>query len=287
MLTLGPAIASLDSSFVADVHLPLLGGAASAAIAANAFLSTRMANEVDLNSTAMPHVTLYLTEWMCDPQEHACKDPVNDALSGAVYGLATHTCSVEVGAPYAAGQFAMLNVTLTECIQFASDSIVNETFALAVPNQSVPSWVDSLPEPERSEKIADVKKYGSPNVFDQFQPHVTIGWASNASAVEAAIAALTFEPVTFSADVVALGTTGDHGTVLRGQDLARFNLSDLRGGCHYPTPTACDADNVTRGGCIWCDVVDRKPFCTTRVDARSHHHPPEPPFMCDWAYVRV
>ena len=115
----------------------------------------------------------------------------------------------QVGAPYAAGQFAMLNVTLTDCIQFASDSIVNETYSLAVPNQSVPSWVESLPEPERSEKIADVKKYGSPNVFSQFQPHVTIGWASNASAVEAAIAALTFEPVTFSAEIVALGTTGD------------------------------------------------------------------------------
>ena len=99
MFTIGSAITSLDSSFVADVHLPLLGGAATAAIAANAFLSTRMANEVSLNSTAMPHVTLYLTEWACDQQEHACKDPVNDALSGAVYGLAAHTCSVEVGAP--------------------------------------------------------------------------------------------------------------------------------------------------------------------------------------------
>ena len=54
MFTIGSAITSLDSSFVADVHLPLLGGAATAAIAANAFLSTRMANEVSLTSTAMP-----------------------------------------------------------------------------------------------------------------------------------------------------------------------------------------------------------------------------------------
>ena len=42
IFTIGPAIASLDSSFVADVHLPLLGGAASAAIAANPFLSSRI-----------------------------------------------------------------------------------------------------------------------------------------------------------------------------------------------------------------------------------------------------
>jgi hypothetical protein len=33
-------------------------------------------------------------------------------------------------------------------------------------------------------------RYGSPNVFSQFQPHVSVGWSSDAAAVSIAVAAL-------------------------------------------------------------------------------------------------
>lgn len=66
-------------------------------------------------------------------------------------------------------------------------------------------------------------KYGSPNVFTQFAPHVTLGWANNTSLVASAVARLKREgilaqPVRFKAEVVADGKTGDHGTVLKGND---------------------------------------------------------------------
>ena len=127
-----------------------------------------------------------------------------------------------------------------------------------------------------------MRRYGSPNVFDQFQPHVTIGWASSVTAVARAVAALDFEPVSFRADVAALGTTGLHGTVLRGRDLARYNLTvrgDACGAAHKDEPS-CDADRVTSGGCVWCDVVDRPPFCSTRTNARRA--PRFPPHRCNF-----
>ena len=114
---------------------------------------------------------------------------------------------------------------------------------------------------------------------------MTVGWGENASAVAAAVGRLVFPPKTFAAEVIALGTTGAHGTVLKGRNLARFNLTETGSSpcSRHADTAACGADNVTDGGCVWCDVVDRPAFCTTGTAARQHHHPPDPPFQCDWA----
>lgn len=276
------------TSFTSDIHFPLLGAAATAAQTASSFLSTLMKNEIDLTHASMPHVTLYLTEWQCSrapgPDPSQCKEQLDTALSEALYALKIESCRLTISAPYAAGNYAMLNVSRCSCVQRYSDTIVNATYTLAVANQTVPSWVYTLPEPERSEKIEDVKKYGSPNVFSQFQPHVTIGWAANASAVAAAVKALAakFAPFSYSADVVALGVSGAHGTVVRGADLAIFNLTAPNDPCAnaYKAEAPCDADNVTSGGCVWCDIVDRPAFCTTTTLARQL--PRFPPHMCNF-----
>jgi hypothetical protein len=87
-------------------------------------------------------------------------------------------------------------------------------YHLAVPNQTVPDWVQHLPEPERSEKIAFIRQYGSPNVFSQFQPHVTLACDENAAALSAA-----FEQKRpqvkggWVPKAVVLGPTGPCGTV--------------------------------------------------------------------------
>lgn len=209
----------LCAPFTADVHLPLLGAAKAAALAVNQKLRL-LHNEIDFGTKHTPHITLYLTEWQCR------SDALVSALRSAVVQLATQRCRVTLGRAYAAGKFAMLNVS-APCARVASDAVVNATHRLAAPNQSVPEWVYALPEPARSAKIADVRRFGSPNVFDQFRAHVSVGWASDESSVASAVAQLAYEPgATFRADVVAVGSTGAHGTVLRGRDIARFNLTD-------------------------------------------------------------
>lgn len=268
--------------FVADVHLPLSGAGAAVALHANDFLTSRLLdNAIDFHTKHTPHITLYLTEWQCSVPP--CAQHLDDTLTPTLHDLSwQELCTVKIGSPYAAGSFAMLNVTISSCLQLYSDSIVNATYSMAQPNQSVPAWVHSLPEPERSEKIHDVRMYGSPNVFGQFEPHVTIGWSSNTTALAEAVAALAVSPASFIGSVVALGTTGEHGTVLKDKDLAIFDLSLGPGDpctMTHADQKSCDADRVTFGGCVWCDIVDRPPFCSTSLNARTLPH--DPPHRCD------
>ena len=51
----------------------------------------------------------------------------------------------------------------------------------------------------------------------------------------------------------------------------------------HKTQKSCDADHVTGGGCVWCDIVDQAPFCTELSDARQWPKPPQmPPWQCDF-----
>ena len=253
-----------------DIHLPVQGASFDAALSANTFLNNYLKNsEINFKTTHTPHVTLYLTAWTCgsggptppppspSPTE-TCPEQIEDAVSGSMYDLYIPgmfgPCEIQVSKPFAAGNYAMMNVTLDTagCLQRYSDLIVNATFKLSEPNQTAPGWVNSLPEPERSEKIHDIQKYGSPNVFSQFQPHVTVAWSDNATAVSEAVAALSVPKTQFTGDIVALGSVGHHGTVLQNQDLAVFNVTVRKPCAKYLNYSDCRSHNVTAGGCSWC-----------------------------------
>jgi hypothetical protein len=286
-------LASAVTPIFVDIHIPVSGASYDAAVAANQFLNQKLGNsEIDFKTLHTPHVTLYLTAWTCPVQDTqplpSCVAQIEDAVASAMYDLYIPgkfgPCEISVSAPYATGTYAMMNVSDTSgCLQRYSDLIVNATYTLSEPNQTAPSWVNSLPEPERSEKIHDVKEYGSPNVFNQFQPHVSVAWSSSAAAVSAAVAALKTKPTTFRGDIVALGSVGNHGTVLQHQDLAIFNVTVRKPCDNYGTEKPCDADSVTAGGCVWCDIVDHPAFCTTKTAARQLPPPPQgPPFHCNF-----
>lgn len=93
-----------------------------------------------------------------------------------------------------------------------------------VPDQPIPDWVEGLPEPLKSEKIAMIKKYGSPNVFSQFQPHVTLAWDS-IDRMQPAFQHLNLPPRIVSMRAVAIGTVGPYGTVTRGKNFAYFPVN--------------------------------------------------------------
>jgi len=59
-----------------------------------------------------------------------------------------------------------------------------------------------------------VELYGSPNVFSQFQPHVTIAWASNATEVIEAFNKINVVPINFVPPSIGIGNVGPYGTVL-------------------------------------------------------------------------
>jgi hypothetical protein len=166
---------------IIDVHIPVSGEALTQVRNANKYLKSMLGQaggEVDLTNRDTAHVTLYLTAWTCDSTQGALSDSCINRVAAAVASVlprivAASPCDLSITTPFASGQYAMMNVDVTSCLQLFSDTIVNASYHLAQPNQPVPEWVEALSEPQRSEKIRLVKVYGSPNVFSQFEAHVS------------------------------------------------------------------------------------------------------------------
>eukprot|EP01133_Synstelium_polycarpum_P007285 gene7285-8467_t len=107
----------------------------------------------------------------------------------------------------------MWNIQLNECLQYMSDLVVNTTYQYIIPNQPIPDWVNELPEPLRDEKIAMIQKYGSPNCFSQFVPHITLAWDS-VDNLTAVFEQVNIPPATFISPSMGAGNVGPYGTVL-------------------------------------------------------------------------
>jgi len=117
----------------------------------------------------------------------------------------------------------MWDVEVSPCMQKWSDELVDELYHYIVPNQQIPDWVLALPEPSRSEKIAMIKKYGSPNVYNQFQAHVTLAW-DDQEPMQTAFQKLNLQPKIVPSVALAIGSVGPHGTVTRGGSIMTLPL---------------------------------------------------------------
>lgn len=135
-------------------------------------------------------------------------------------------CAIHLEKVTIQGDYAMWDVKVTPCLQKWSDLLVKALSQFIVPNQPIPDWVLQLPEPMRSEKIEYIQKYGSPNVFTQFQAHVTLAW-DHQEAMQPAFEALNLRPQSITPVAIGIGRVGPHGTVLRGKNLGTFPLQKL------------------------------------------------------------
>ena len=79
-----------------------------------------------------------------------------------------------------------------------------------------------------------IKKYGSPTVFENFSPHVTLAWDNTTMSVLRPVFNDIWPPkqlglhtrdFEFSIASVALGTTGPHGTVTSNLAVWPFHFS--------------------------------------------------------------
>jgi len=179
-----------------------------------------------------PHNTLYLTAF-----EEKAQAESYAAIGRAIAPVAdafVAPCSTTMKPLRASGAFVMWDLELNTCLQSLSDLVVSQLQHLALQNQSVPQWVYELEEPARSQKIIGVRLFGSPNVFFQYGPHVTIGWVDDdckgfegglAAAVEAAYASVPEAARAESVvESIAYAVAGDHGTVPRGKELGVLPL---------------------------------------------------------------
>lgn len=178
--------------------------------------------DIDLTTVNQPHVTLYLTEFRNESYADIMRSMAK--LISSMQGcLLKMNDTVDMS-----GSYALWDVLPNTCLSLLSNQTVLALAQYIVPNQPVPEWVYDLPEPERSRKIELVKDYGSPNVFDQFQPHVTLAFDSNGSVPGSlflgVMTSIPLPAVAPQTPVLALGAVGAHGTVIRGKDYAAWPL---------------------------------------------------------------
>jgi hypothetical protein len=167
-------------------------------------------NEVDFFGKDEPHLTLYLTQFE--------SEAVEDVVAAVRAALVELPCACQAytgGFSASAVGFGLWNMQVSQCLQRLSDLVVRATYRYMVPDQPIPAWVESLPEPARSAKIQMIRLYGSPNVFSQFNPHVTLAFdvADNLTEIFHQMPIPASFP--FTVLEIGIGAVGPNGTVLR------------------------------------------------------------------------
>ena len=109
------------------------------------------------------HATLYLTDF-AQGSEQAIKQTVEKVV--------THFQAFPIeaqGFTVTQSNWAFINLSPSRQLQRLSDEITLAVEPLRDQQVSLPAWVKHFPN-----KLAAFKRYGSPNVFQNFQPHLTL-----------------------------------------------------------------------------------------------------------------
>ena len=116
------------------------------------------------------HCTLYMTKYPATAENF---------LRRRVEGLAAAVRKFPVssgGVEKTSGDWLFVNLERNRNLQRLSDEVVNLLASLRSKNQEIPGWAKKDPK-----KLEMIEKYGSPNVFSEFNPHLTLlartdGW---------------------------------------------------------------------------------------------------------------
>ncbi|MGV3278347.1 2'-5' RNA ligase family protein [Rickettsiales bacterium LUAb2] len=119
-----------------------------------------------------PHLTIYLTSFDMNNLEQ---------IKNKVQQLANHTSKFFVipnKFELMTSNFLMLSVNINDNqeLQKISNQLVSELSEYRDINYHIPDWAKSI-----KNKVKVFKKYGSPNVFNEFQPHFSIFYANKIS----------------------------------------------------------------------------------------------------------
>jgi hypothetical protein len=178
-----------------------------------------------------PHVTLYLTKFPSSSLQSVLA-AVRDAFTEPSF---KSSCFSNFSAAVVIGNYSMLPLNATDCLRTMSDLVVERTYQFALDNQSIPKWVLLLPEPDRSLKLAMFKQYASPNVFSQYDPHITVACSPNVSALDVATRALPVFSLPFVPFQIRVSETGDCGTVLSNRTFLSLDIIC----CASPASPSC------------------------------------------------
>lgn len=108
------------------------------------------------------HCTLYMTQYPVGLQ--------NEVLA-KIEELASNTREFAVnstGIEMTSGNWYFMNIERNHNLQALSDSVVELLAPLRAKSDFVPDWAKEFPT-----KVEFISKYGSPNVYSEFSPHLT------------------------------------------------------------------------------------------------------------------
>ncbi|MDK4680909.1 2'-5' RNA ligase family protein [Kingella negevensis] len=109
------------------------------------------------------HLTLYLTEYDKSKFNNIKKVVQKFAREKRPFDVSFY------GMHKTAGKWFMLDNRMTPELQQLSDEMTVQLTKLRATDAKLPDWVKNYPE-----KVKSFEKYGSPNVFANFDPHVTL-----------------------------------------------------------------------------------------------------------------
>lgn len=181
-----------------DIHLPLKSSSnewqqecpLSQALESNLALRQNFDGEqIDFFAEHVPHVTLYQTDFDMVKTTKNGTSSFDEAklklFLDTLYNIsmvALPQCEIILSSSSDVnGPYAMWPVQRSSCLQILSDEIVDATSRYIRRPPTIPDWIWNLPEPQRSRKLDMIRKYGSPNVYEEFDPHVTVGYDESSS----------------------------------------------------------------------------------------------------------
>lgn len=127
-----------------------------------------------------PHLTIFMSDFDVQVNDTKKLNKIFSTLREVVSSSKNTACEIEwpidpdsVGIH---GFYAMYPIKKTDCLQKLSDDVVRALNVYIKRPQEIPDWVNKLPLLKRLRKIWLIRKYGSPNVFGEYDTHVTVGY---------------------------------------------------------------------------------------------------------------
>lgn len=109
------------------------------------------------------HCTLYMTNYPPAAVDHL------KGLAASFAATVKPFPATTTGMSITKDNWFFLNVERDRNLQTLCDEVVRLASPLRSPTSFIPDWAKDNPE-----KVEYIKKYGSPNVFAQFEPHLTL-----------------------------------------------------------------------------------------------------------------
>lgn len=142
----------------------------------------------------LPHATLYLTSFKASDLD-AVKSKVKELASD----LSAFPLTVD-GTHLTKGRWYFLDLTYSRDLQRLSDTVVLNMEPMRNADYQAPNWVKKYPE-----KLKTFERYGSPNVFAQYNPHLTQLAGENNPKLDEFIEMIKNDRIFVEGQVIGLG----------------------------------------------------------------------------------